>query len=136
MAYVEHAPARVLHEDKRTHGAVVARRVVMYVLDILEVLLAFRFFLRLLAANAASGFVEFIARLTEPFVFPFRGIFPAIASHGSVLDWGVLLAMIVYALVVWGVVRLIWIMFAHDQPEETETLQQEEVRYHDDGTAV
>ncbi len=137
MAYAEHPHTTIVHEDEHTYWAIISRRIVLYLLDVLEVLLAFRFFLRLLGANPASPFVQFIYRVTEPFVFPFRGIFPPIASQGSVLEWAVVLAMIVYALIAWGIVRLIWILSAHQEPvEETTVEEREDVHYHDDDTMV
>lgn len=142
MAYAEHqADVVIVHEDEHTFGAVIARRVILYLLDILEVLLAFRFFLRLLAANPASPFVQFVYRVTEPFVYPFRGIFPPVATKGSVLEWSVLMAMIVYAIVAWAIVRLIWILSAHrDVVEEVEPADghvvYEDEHFHDDDTMV
>jgi uncharacterized protein YggT (Ycf19 family) len=139
MPYVERQPVTtVVHEDEHTYGAVIARRVILYLLDVLEVLLAFRFFLRLLAANPASPFVQFIYALTQPLVYPFTGIFPPIASQGSVLEWATLLAMVVYAIIAWGIVRLIWILSAHKEPLETDTVveEREDVHYHDDDTMV
>lgn len=118
MAYVEHGQRVLVHEDEHTYGATIARRVVLYLLDVLEVLLAFRFFLRLLAANPASPFVQFVYAVSEPFVYPFRGIFPQIRAQGSVLEWSVVLAMIVYAIVAWGIVRFIWLLSAHEDIEE------------------
>ena len=141
MAYVER-PAVVVHEDEHTYGATVARRIILYLLDVLEVLLAFRFFLRLLAANPASPFVAFLYAVTEPFVYPFRGIFPEISAEGAVLEWAVLLAMVVYAVVAWGIVRLIWILSAHREPtdtvvdDRTVVHDDRDVHYRDDDTVV
>ena len=52
MAIVHRA---IVHEDEHTFPATMARRIVFYVLDVIEVLLAFRFFLRLLAANGITA---------------------------------------------------------------------------------
>jgi hypothetical protein len=137
VAHADHAPLAIVHDDEHTYAAVMARRVILYLLDVLEILLAFRFFLRLLAANPLSPFVQFIYTVTEPFVFPFRGIFPQIAARGSVLEWAVLLAMIVYAIVAWGIVRLIWILSAHEEPVDVdETVEHHDDVYHDDDTMV
>lgn len=142
MAHVHRDAPVVVHEDEHTYGATIARRVILYLLDVLIVLLAFRFFLRLLAANPASPFVAFIYAITEPFVFPFRGIFPEIGAAGAVLEWAVLLAMVVYAVVAWGIVRLIWILSAHREPVDTEVVEDRtvhddrDVRYRDDDTLV
>lgn len=147
MAYVRREAPVVVHEDEHTYGATIARRVILYLLDVLIVLLAFRFFLRLLAANPASPFVAFLYAVTEPFVFPFRGIFPEIASRGAVLEWAVVLAMVVYAVIAWGIVRLIWILSAHREPVETDVVEdrtvirdepvvRREERYRDDDHVV
>ena len=80
--------------------------------------------------------MQFIYRVTEPFVFPFRGIFPQIATQGAVLEWAVLLAMIVYAIVAWGIVRLIWILSAHEEPVEETVVEHRDEVYHDDDTMV
>jgi uncharacterized protein YggT (Ycf19 family) len=132
MPVTHRAGGVIVHEDEHTYGAVIARRVILYILDVLEVLLAFRFFLRLLAANPASPFVSFIYAVTEPFVFPFRGIFPQIAASGAVLEWAVLLAMVVYAVIAWGIVRLIWILSSHEEAEEEydETVEHDDVVHH------
>jgi uncharacterized protein YggT (Ycf19 family) len=79
---------------------------------ILEALLAFRLVFRLLGANPASSFVDFIYNATEPFVAPFYGIFgePTIANGVtgvSVFDTSTMVAMLVYGLVAWILVRII-----------------------------
>ncbi len=137
MAYAEHPLTVVVHEDEHTYGAVIARRVVLYLLDVLEVLLAFRFFLRLLAANPASPFVQFIYAVTQPFVYPFQGIFPQIDASGRGLVWWGVLAMIVYAIVAWGIVRLIWLLSSHQEPVDRDTMvEHRDDTYHDDDTMV
>lgn len=138
MAYAEQPHTVVVHEDEHTFWAVVARRVVLFLLDVLEILLAFRFFLKLLAANPASSFVQFIYTVTQPFIYPFQGIFPQPSSaQGSVLEWSVLLAMVVYAIVAWGIVRLIWLFSAHEEPVEVEHVAEcPDVEQHDDDTMV
>lgn len=80
------------------------------VLGIFEILLAFRFFLKLLGANPDSGFTEFVYTVSGPLAAPFRGIFSTPTAEGdittSVFETSTLVAMIVYALAVWGVVKL------------------------------
>lgn len=46
-------------------------QIVWYLVSLLEVLLAFRFVLKLTAANAAAGFTSFIYTITWPFSAPF-----------------------------------------------------------------
>lgn len=86
-----------------------AYQVIWYILGVIEVLLAFRFVLRLLGANPNSGFVSLIYGVSSPFIAPFRGIFPTPSFEGSVLEWATLIAMIVYAVVAYGIVYLLQI---------------------------
>jgi YGGT family len=83
------------------------RQIVYLILGILEVLLAIRLLLKLLDANPDAGFSSLIYGLTWPFVALFEGVFPEPGGHGSVLELSTVLAMIVYALLAWGIVRVI-----------------------------
>ena len=90
--------------------------IVYYILGIFEVLLAARFILRLLGAGSSGGFVSFIYSVTEFLAAPFLGIFNTATNQGavtsSVFEPATLIAMVVYALVAWGLAKLIAIMMA------------------------
>lgn len=81
-------------------------QVVWYILGLLEVLLAFRFVLRLTGANPAAGFTDFIYSVTAPLVAPFFAVFPRTTVQGSVFEWSTLLAMLVYWLIAWAIIKL------------------------------
>lgn len=81
-------------------------KVVWYILGVVEVLLAFRFVLKLLGANY-GGFTNLIYSVTNPLTQPFAGIFGAVKAGDSLVEWTTLLAMVVYLVVAWGVVYLI-----------------------------
>jgi uncharacterized protein YggT (Ycf19 family) len=81
--------------------------IVWTIAGIINGLLLLRFLLRLLGANAGAGFTSFIYALSRPFVAPFQTVFPPTPLNGFVLDWNILLAMAVYALVAWFIVRLL-----------------------------
>jgi hypothetical protein len=83
------------------------RQIIYLILGILETLLIIRLVLRLLAANPNAGFSTIIYGVTGPFVAPFQGVFPTPQANGSMLEVAALLAMIVYALLVWAIVRII-----------------------------
>ena len=87
-------------------GRVVARRVVWYVAGVIIVLLALRFLLFMLGANRDSGFVDFIYNISAVFAAPFYGIFPAPTYGQFFFDTASLVAMLVYALIAWGLARL------------------------------
>ncbi|HSX27748.1 MAG TPA: YggT family protein [Patescibacteria group bacterium] len=84
---------------------------VYYVTGLVEILLAFRFVFKVLGANPNSGFASLIYSLTDVFLKPFSGIFSSATSRGaettSVFDPAILIAMVVYALIGWGVAKLI-----------------------------
>lgn len=82
-------------------------RVVYLILGIIEALLVIRLILKLLAANPAAGFTSLIYGITAPLVALFQGVFPNAQGSGSVLEAATILAMVVYALVAWGIVRLV-----------------------------
>ena len=108
MVAVDHVTARRSGLDQVTRG-------VWFLAALLEAALAFRIAFKLFEANPESGFVRFINGFTDPFVAPFNGIFSSPESDGAVLDSNALLAMFVYLLAAWAIVRLIWLLF--DRPE-------------------
>ena len=92
-------------EAKDTRGSRIGN--VLYVIfGFLLILLGFRFLFLLLGANQASGFVSFIYDITEPFVAPFYGIFPEVTYNQSYFDPATLVAMAVYSVIAWFIVRL------------------------------
>ena len=84
-----------------------AAQVVYVLFGFLEGLIAIRVVLKLLAANPDAGFSALIYAITEPFIALFNGVFPTPSTHGSVFEFSSVLAIIVYALLGWGIVRLI-----------------------------
>jgi YggT family protein len=89
-------------------------RIVWTVLGLLEILLGLRFMLKLIAANAGSGFATLIYGITGVFVSPFAGLIGTPVSGGPILEVTTLIAMAVYALFFWLIVRGIEI--AADRP--------------------
>ncbi len=83
---------------------------IWFVVGALEILLAFRLVMKLLGANPASGFVNFAYSISSVFISPFRGIFTSPTTQGditvAVFETAVVVAMVVYALLGWGLVKL------------------------------
>jgi YggT family protein len=99
--------------DPYANKRVAASRVIQLVyliFGVIEGLIAVRFVLKALGANATAGFAEFIYGITGPLVAPFYGLFGNPASQGSVLEVHSIVALIVYALLAWLIVRLAWIL--------------------------
>lgn len=85
----------------------------------LEILLAFRLVLKLTGASISSAFVGLIYGLTGIFILPFEGIFRRGFAQGlettSVLEPSALVAIIVYVVLAWGIVKLIRIFSGEQQ---------------------
>lgn len=82
-------------------------RIIWTILGVLEILLGLRFVLKLIAANPDSGFAAFMYGITGPFLAPFTALIGTPTSGGTILELTTLIAMAVYALFFWVVVRVI-----------------------------
>ena len=118
--YVDAAGNRVeqrvdVYEDKnqsRANARYWITRVTYFVLGVLEVILGLRLLFRLLGANTDNGFITFLYSLSHIFVVGFNGIFNDQALGRSVFEVSTLIAMLVYALIAWGIVSLGRVLFA------------------------
>ncbi len=102
-------------------------QIAWYIFYFIEALLLFRFLLKLLAANPNAGFTEFIYAVSGVFVAPFRFVFRTTQVGGSVFEWSTLLAMLVYWVLVWGIIRLIVIGKPVSQGEAHAKLERQDV---------
>jgi YggT family protein len=84
-----------------------ATRLIWAVLALLEIMLGLRFMLKLVGANADSGFGSFVYGTTGLFVKPFANLVSTWTSGASILEVNTLVAMAIYALVFWGIVRVV-----------------------------
>jgi YggT family protein len=97
---------------ERRQGNELVNQIMYTVLGILEILLGLRLVLKLIAANAGSGFADFIYGITGPFIAPFAGLVGTPTSGGTVLEITTLIAMAVYALLFWIVLQVLAIAMA------------------------
>jgi hypothetical protein len=95
--------------------------IVYYLLGALELLLLFRLVLKILGAGTASIFVRIIYSISSIFIMPFEGIFQRGVAEGietaAVFEPATVMAILVYALLVWGIVKLIRISSGEQQQE-------------------
>lgn len=85
-----------------------AVRLIRYLEGVLLVLLALRFGLAVLAADANNSIVHALYGITWPFVAPFAGIFSySVHYAASQFELFTLVAMAIYALVAWGLTKLL-----------------------------
>lgn len=103
MVKTEH-PQKIFDKKKvifRTY------QVIWYILGVIEILLAFRIVLRALGAYPLSGFASFIYAVSDPLALPFMGILPMSIGENSVFEWSTLIAILVYAVIAFGLVYLL-----------------------------
>jgi len=81
-------------------------QVIWYVLGVIEVVLAARILMEFVDANSNSGFTSFIYSVSAPLVSPFAGVLGITTSLGSIIEWSAVIAMVVYAIVAFGLVKL------------------------------
>lgn len=88
-----------------------AANAVWYIVGFIEILIGFRFVLKVLGANPTSGFVDFIYTITGILTAPFDNIFGvarnATGEVHSVFEPSILVAAAVYAVIGWGIVKLL-----------------------------
>jgi hypothetical protein len=63
--------------------------------------------------------------LSELFLWPFRNIVTNPAFGSSVLEITSMIAMIVYPLIGWAIVRLIWVLFYRTPTSQVTTYDRE-----------
>ena len=94
----------------RREGTRRVQGLIYLLFGILEGLLAIRFVLPLLGANSAAGFSQFIYSITAPFLAPFQGLFGAARFEGGVFEVNPLVAILVYALIAWVLVKAVGLL--------------------------
>lgn len=102
---------RKVNTEVATDGKTTAANAVWFILGAIEILIGLRFILKLLGANPNSGFVEFIYSVTGVLTAPFDNIFGVASTQNgevrSVFEPSILVAAAVYALIAWGIVKLL-----------------------------
>lgn len=106
VTHTHHVPEHMIYYSSPRN---IAKHLVWYILTLLEVVLAFRFVFKLVGANPAAAFTDFIYSITQPFVAPFLNVITPARVEGSFVEWASMLAMVVYWIVAWAIVRLITI---------------------------
>ena len=103
-------------------------QIIWIILGIVEILLGLRFVLKLIAANSEAGFAVFIYGITKLFIAPFELLVGTPTAGDSVLEVTTLIAMGVYALLVWVIVRIIQV--AANRPSARTVTRSERTDTH------
>jgi len=78
---------------------------------LIEGVLGLRFIFKLIGVNAENTFASLLYKVTDFFVAPFASLTGAPAANGMVLEVSTLIAMVVYALVAWGLAKIVYVLF-------------------------
>lgn len=101
-------------------------QIVWYIVGLLEVILAFRFILKLFGANPSAGFSSFVYNISYPFATPFLNVFRTTRVEGNVFEWTTILAMLVYLLIAWAIVKIFTMSKTISTPEAAVKLNEQE----------
>ena len=82
-------------------------QIVWYILGFIEILLGLRFVLKLLGANPLATFTDIIYSLSSIFTSPFVSVFKTSYPVGTAFEWTTLLAMFIYYLIAFGIIKLL-----------------------------
>ena len=99
---------------ERAESSQTINYIIYFFLGIIEILLAFRFVLKITGANPSTSFVDFIYAFSQIFIAPFIGIFPRATATSAVtvaiFEPSTLVAMTVYSVIAWGLAQIIVIL--------------------------
>lgn len=95
---------------KNFRGGSRAQRIIATIFSIAELILAVRFLLELLGANANNSLVQGLYTITQPFVGLFEGIFAAMNTNifgiQGIFEPATVIAVVVLSLIEWALFRL------------------------------
>jgi len=80
--------------------------------SVLDGLIGLRFMLKLVAANPSNPFASFVYAITAPALWVFRGLTASPSFDGVVIELYDFIAVAVYALLGWVLIRALWLLFA------------------------
>lgn len=109
-AVPQHTVAKPLMQKNMVSRKV--QETLIYIYSAISALLVARFIFSLVAARQAAPFVGFVYQLTIPLMIPFENMFGTpLLSNQYKLEFEVLVALAVYAMVFFGIVKLVSIIF-------------------------
>ena len=106
-------------EEEKAEKSQTFGYIIYFIFGVIEILLIFRLVFKLSGANPGSSFVNSIYSMTQLCIMPFFGIFPQATGQGvtttAVLEPATLVAIIVYAVLAWGLAQLVVILSRRQQ---------------------
>lgn len=123
----EYAQRRVVRNTAADMRVFLSRvtQVIWLLFGFLEVLIGLRIVLKLIGANPGAAFAQIIYGVTEVFLWPFSGLTPTPGVGAFQFEISSVIGMIVYALIAWGITRLIWVLFYRPDTSSVTTYHEE-----------
>jgi len=116
-----------VHTEVRMPIEAVIANIVWFVFGVIEVIIAIRFIFLLLGANAEAGFVRIVYGISGVFMAPFVAIFKTQkVTGGSYFEWSALAAILIYALLAWGIVSLVFAVTPRASAETVERVEKDD----------
>ncbi len=126
--YVEREPAvqaqRQVIEDPSASGRVLVARIaglIWLLFGALDLLIFVRIILKLIAANPNSGFAQIVYDVSGVFLLPFSNLVASPVIGTGVFEISSMIAIVIYALVAWIIVRLFRLVFTPARTRESIT---------------
>jgi YggT family protein len=96
--------------SERKNVAYTATQLIWLLFGILIGMIGLRILLMLIGANPANPFANFVYSFTDLFLWPFAGLTGSPGVNGMVLDIPAIIAIFVYALLAWVIVKIVRII--------------------------
>lgn len=120
---------REVVEDPSAGGRVLVARIsglIWLLFGVIEALIGLRIILKFIAANPTSDFARFLYSLTDVFLAPFAGLVGSPVIGNGVIEIYSMIAIVVYALLAWLVVRLFRLIFTPARTRHSVTTYRRE----------
>ena len=113
---LERNDGAIARTNKTGAGILAIERIIYLIAGIITGLLALRFVFALLGANPSNPFANFIYSASHPLVSPFFGLFNYRSQYGeSRFELDTLIAIVVYALFAWLIVKIVAVVTNTDE---------------------
>lgn len=121
---------REIVEDPSAEGRVLVSRIaglIWLLFGTLIGLVGLRIVLKFIAANPTSDFAAFLYNLTDVFLAPFSGLIASPVVGNGVIELYSMIAIVVYALLAWLIVRMFRLIFTPARTRQSVTTYRREL---------
>lgn len=119
----------VVENVTAAHNAALSKtaQMIWLMVGLLMALIAGRVFLMLIGANPQAPFAGLVYTLSDIFLWPFYGLIPSPAVGNLVLEISSLIAIVVYGVAGWALIRLMWLVFSRRPTRKVTIYEREQI---------